>query len=471
LNLIKYNEIEIESNFGLIKCFNLVFSLKGKLNNIGFLIFLILVIVLITLLIVYFYKGIKPIRDYLQEEMIKNGYIKINKNNNSKNKTNKKIKSNSRLHYPPKKNRNKNNNINNIINGSSRNNISHSKREIINELNNNEFNNINVINDNRNKGTNNYKNKGKSDGNSHILINNVILLENSKQKKSNKKRTNIDTLPTQGTTNNKKEKNIFNFSLININLNNMKKYYPKNSFYILNNYTFEEAIKYDKRSICAIFYIFLLSKQAAFHAFLYKSPLELFPLRFCLLIFIISSDLALNAFFYFDDKISKKYRYAKNLFLFTFSNNLTIILLSTLIGFIFLTLFTNLSNSTNKIRDLFMKEEEKIKNNKKYILTDKKRKKILNNIENILKRHKIKVIVLLVIEVSFILFFWYYVTAFCHVYSKTQMSWLFNSFLSILSRLVIELLYSLGFAKLYIISIESNMHCLYKIVLFFYCFI
>ena len=61
------------------------------------------------------------------------------------------------------------------------------------------------------------------------------------------------------------------------------------------------------RSICIIFYIFLLSKQALFHTFLFKSILELFPLSFCLFIFIFYSDLALNAFFYLDDKISKNY--------------------------------------------------------------------------------------------------------------------------------------------------------------------
>ena len=94
------------------------------------------------------------------------------------------------------------------------------------------------------------------------------------------------------------------------------------------------------RSICQIFYIFLLSKQVGFHAFLFRSPLEPFSLRLCLLIFIISNDLALNSFFYLDDKISEKYRYAKNIFLFAFNNNLTVILLSTLIGFLFLTLFT-----------------------------------------------------------------------------------------------------------------------------------
>ena len=268
---------------------------------------------------------------------------------------------------------------------------------------------------------------------------------------------------------NKKETTkLIDFNLINININNIQEYIPSNSYYILNNYTFEEAIKYDMRSICAIFYIFLLSKQAAFHAFLFKSPLESFPLRLCLLIFIISSDLALNAFFYLDDKISKKYKYSQNLFLFTFNNNITIILLSTLIGFVFMTLFTNLSNSTNQIRDIFRKEEEKIKKNK--TVTTKRKIEIINEVEKILKKHKIKVIILITIEILLMLFFWYYVTAFCHVYSSTQLSWLLDSFLSILSRLIIEILISLGFAKLYRIAVESNTHCIYKFVLFFYCF-
>ena len=68
------------------------------------------------------------------------------------------------------------------------------------------------------------------------------------------------------------------------------------------------------------------------------------------------------------------------------------------------------------------------------------------------------------------LFFWYYVTAFCHVYPSTQESWLWDSFLSMLSRIIMDLLFCLGFAKLYRLSIESNINCLYKISVFFYCF-
>ena len=135
-----------------------------------------------------------------------------------------------------------------------------------------------------------------------------------------------------------------------------------------------------------------------------------------------------------------------------------------------MTLFTNLSNLTIFLRDIFRKEEEKIKKDKKYKVKEKRKKEILEEIEKILKKHKIKVIILISIESILMLFFWYYVTAFCHVYSRTQTSWLLDSFLTLLSRLIIELLFLLGFAKLYRIAVESNIECLYKLVIFLYCF-
>ena len=111
-----------------------------------------------------------------------------------------------------------------------------------------------------------------------------------------------------------------------------------------------------------------------------------------------------------------------------------------------------------------------MKKNKKYNVSEKRKKEIFVEINNILNRHRIKVIILSFIEFSLMLFFWYYVTAFCHVFSSTQISWLLNSFLSIISRLVIELLGSLLLAKLYRMAVEANSHCFYKIVLFFYSF-
>ena len=220
------------------------------------------------------------------------------------------------------------------------------------------------------------------------------------------------------------------------------------SEFILNVYTFEEAIKKDMRSICKVFYIYLLTKQAFFYAFLYRSPLVLFPLRFCILIFIISSDFALNAIFYFEDKISEKYRYTQNIFLFALSKNITVILLSTFIGFVFLTLFTKLSNSANNIREVFKKEEEKMKKNKKYFVTEQRKIEILKEVEKILKNCKIKIIILFIIEIMLLCFFWYYVTVFCHVYSSTQISWILDSFLTMLSRIIIDFILYLGFCEI-----------------------
>ena len=117
------------------------------------------------------------------------------------------------------------------------------------------------------------------------------------KKYSSKKSQNITALPIQSVqeaSNEKENKiNLNTFTLINmdINLSRNKKYIPPDSNIILNNYTFKQTVKYDKRETCVVFYIFALSKQIIFHTFLYRSPIELFPLRLCLFIFTISSDL------------------------------------------------------------------------------------------------------------------------------------------------------------------------------------
>jgi len=48
------------------------------------------------------------------------------------------------------------------------------------------------------------------------------------------------------------------------------KYLEKKQFN--NNYNYEEAVKYDRRSLCEIFFIYCLSKQVLFHTFCFNSP-------------------------------------------------------------------------------------------------------------------------------------------------------------------------------------------------------
>ena len=149
---------------------------------------------------------------------------------------------------------------------------------------------------------------------------------------------------------------------------------------------------------------------------------------------------------------------------------LLIIIYSTLLSYLLITLLTKLTNSSNSIRQLFRNEEHKILKNKKYTTTEEAKNKIFSEIRNLLKYLKIKIFILLFIQTIFILFFWYFVTAFCHVYTSTQTSWLLDTFLSILSRFFIEILFAFLFAKIYQIAVGSNIETLYKIVMCLYGF-
>ena len=60
-------------NFEIVKCYNLVFSFKGKMKNIGFWILSLFFVMYIISLIIYFYNGIKPVKQYIFYEMHKFG--------------------------------------------------------------------------------------------------------------------------------------------------------------------------------------------------------------------------------------------------------------------------------------------------------------------------------------------------------------------------------------------------------------
>ena len=267
-------------------------------------------------------------------------------------------------------------------------------------------------------------------------------------------------------------KNEFDLNIININLNDLKNrcFIPNESKHILNIYDFNEAVIYEKRLICQIYYIFLISKQIIMHTIFYRSPLEPLPLRISLLLSIFQFDLALNAIFYTDNKVSERHKIAKNIKVFALTNNLIVIILSIVIGYISLLFFSNLNNVVNEIRQIFRWEEKKIKEDKKYIVDLVRRKTIILEIKKILKKFKIKVVIFYVVQFILLIIFWYYSTMFCFVYNKAQISWIFDVFITILIRMIFDLLINLVLALLYKLSIISKFNCLYKLLVFMYCF-
>ena len=259
------------------------------------------------------------------------------------------------------------------------------------------------------------------------------------------------------------------YSLIQIDANNSTNNKPQNSDFLLDNYDYETAIRYDKRHFFRIFYICILAKESVINIIIFNTPLDLRALRICLFIFSNSCDLAFNTIFYSNDNISDKYHYeGDNLFLFTLINNCIISIISTIVSLLLVNVLQNMIDSRGDFEDIFRNEEKKMRKDKTYKVSKKRKFKILDKIREICLKLKRKITLFIIIEFLIMLFFYYFVTAFCEVYKKTQLSWLIDFLNSFLFSLISEISMALIITIFYILSIRYKLKFVYKVALFFY---
>ena len=436
-------DIVSNSSIGVVKCYNLVFNFKTKLENLGFWIFAIIFLVNASFIIHYFIYGIIPIKKYIVSEMIKYNYLERFQNPNKRTKGEKV----NIFNYEP------------TAHLSMK--LKKSKFYIMNnekEINNGKKQGLNI---------NIYRKKLNESNNSKekLSLNSFNRLTNSskyfkfrlskKDKNDNKDKTNI-----------KIENQYF---MIQISANNSKNNKPPKSKFYLTNYDFEEALQYDKRTFWGIYYICLLAKENILNMIYIKSPLELKSLRLCIFVFMYSCDLAFNTLFYFNSNISDRYHYeGKSLFWFSLLNNLMITIISSILSFLLSITLNFLTNSKEDIEEIFRKEEKKMRKDSKYIVSKITKREILLQIYEIIKKLKIKILFFIILECTLLLFFFYFVTAFCEVYQKTQVSWLCDSFTSFIFSFPIEFLLAFVNALFYKISLSKKSSLLYKIVIVFY---
>ena len=434
-----------DSNIRILKCLHLIFSIKYNLYNIGFWIFLVFVTCHIPLYIHYFIKRITPILVYC-EYYIRNRYdinmihksltnkININKKNKKKNDK-KKLRDSLFSSKNSRSNRKFKSTISRKIN------------DIRNSTNIKESNKINskkLVNPNKKKDKINF---GK---------NNKLKDLYSSKKDSKYSNSSISIIKM-------KRKEDFTNKILKEKYN-----YINNSKYNLEIYSFENALLYDIRKLCQLYYICLLSQERFLNTFCLKSPLEIKSLRISLFIFKYSCDFALNSIFYSNEKISDKYHYNGNkLRLFVLVNNITISIFSTIVSVIIIKFLYILTHSKSGINTIF--NEIKDKSNKNELKYKKDNNNIyIERIYKVCNILKIKIVCYIVIEFLILLFFFYYVTGFCIVYQKTQIDWIFDSITSILLSILFKLLLSFFIAILYIISLKCKSKLLFKISLFLY---
>ena len=522
-----------DSNFGVIKCFHQVFNFSNKFKNCGFWVSLVIFGLHIPLFIIFFINRLKAVKDFIFKEMKKHDYInKTSKNHPPKikfknsesgdlskssvknvndetvktNRINSDINSNQKLKI--KKSKIKNikkmstikNHLLNRFDDQRTNDIlqlSEKKDDLMNYKKNEknlykvktffEYSMPKKKNEEKKvKNRNSYKrvkfNVSKDYKN---LSNNFDSKDSSYQiskvkvKKSKKKnykaryshKTNFEPFEIFKKLLGNEEKKKFPgfYNLIHVNANNNTTNRPLDSKFILDNFEYETAIKYDKRSFFRIYFICLLSKENILNTFFFKSPLEVTSIRLCLFIFNYSCDFALNAFFYLNQKISDRYHYSgENLFIYSIVNNLTISITSTLCGFILFNLLSVLTNSKDQIVSIFRREEGKMRNDKNFKISSHTKIRIIKELNKIIHKLSLKIKAFIMIESTLLLFFCYYMVAFCSVYKKTQFSWLADCGVSFLATIPFEFATSFLIAAFYKLALNYKLKFIYSISMFFY---
>ena len=446
----------LNSNFFVIKCYKLVFS-GDKSSNYGFWIFFPLAVLHIPLYIFYFIFGFKKMKEFIFSELRKNDYIPstIQSHGNPAKKAKKKIKSVLKLEEN---------------NDSTQISMNQKKNNALKKVNNKKMDTRDIKSPKKhrvNKNPSPLHGSSLEIKNSSNKINKVSSFNHIK--KDGKKLNKCISLKAKKKLNEKEmEEQAFPgyYNLIQLSANNKGDNRPMQSKYILNNFCYEDAKKVDKRGILRLFWICLLNKENILHTFFFKTVLEPLALRLCLFVFTYSCDFAFNALFYSNTKISDSYQYTgENLILYTLINNVTIMLTSTVLSYLLVLFLNMLISSRYNLEDIFRYEERKMRKNKNYMV---KKTEIVKEVNEIITKIHKKNMLFLLVEFVLMLFFTYFIVAFCSVYQGTQKSWLYDSLSSFLLSILFECIISFLNAVLYKMSVSYKMETLYNIAMFLY---
>ena len=425
------------SNFLVLKCYKLVLNLKGIFKNKGRIVMTLIFILFLVSLFIYIIKDRKQLIIFINlilsnklnyeeyEINSENGNLNINKNTknkrnsqiskvdkNKKNnnmKKNKKEDDNKKSQKQKKENKKKpeiNNKKNKNKKKKSKDKHEPSKRKIkkMSKKDNSKFNiRRSMLSTSSNRLSNQIN---KLDGKINI---NIIPINNVNYRKAVKKNKNqnknkiekdikIFRVPTE-----KNDKN---------NINNKGKIVNKlyNSLYKqnlndqeLNTLEYELAIIIDKRTYFQYYWSLLKKKQIILFTFLPARDYNLLSLKFALFLLSFSLYFTINGFFFSDETMHKIH---EDNGAFNIIYQIPQILYSSIVSSIINMILKLLSLSEKDI--LSLKQEKDLQRATKYAKT-------------IQRYIIIKFIIFFILSNILLLFFWYFISCFCAVYTNTQM--------------------------------------------------
>ena len=472
------------SNFMVLKCFKLIFDIPEMFYNIGFIIMTIILLLSVILMIYEILTLRKRIRYYidlilkdkLHFSKIKQENSKIN--NNKKMTTEipiqkkRKLKTVILTDIPAKKELKINNTVFKTENGDGikfkrRNKIF--KTEIMKKT---QFKR-------REKRTKTHLDKIHSPTKKSILKKNRIYTNNKKANKS--KKVNISNQISKNTiininfnsnnsssysnlnlhkSNYTKDKlnldriqvnNLDNNNDINYQKGTIKKKYLFHPLLLndteLNTLEYKKAIEVDKRSYFEYYWCLLKKKQILLFTFIPSNDYNLMSIKISLLLISFSLYLSLVGFFYNDNTMHNIY-----------IHNGTLNILYRIPQIFFSTIITVIINAV--LKQLALTEQSII-----LIKQESTIKMAIEKYKEISKCFKIKFPIFFILNIIFIIFFWYFLSCFCAIYINTQYLLIRDA----LSSFLLSMTYPLGFSLLpglfRIPSLNAknkNKECLYK---------
>ena len=391
----KFIDIKKTANLGVIKCYKLFFTKEGIISNIGSYILLAILLFFFILSNSFYKEGFKEIKKKIYE------IIKIKKANELNNNINKKE-------------------VNNIIKNKNNNMM---ETEI-----NDKKNNLNLIV--------NFSDKKKSKKITRKSLPNFSFA-NSKD--------GINGQELKLETNSNKSNPI----IINNNDNDIfVNYNLKFIDYELNEMSYEDALKNDKRLYFNYYLSLLKMKQLLLFTFCTHNDYNSNTIKIILFLFSFTLYYTINALFFNDSTMHKIY---EDDGIYNFAYQINAIVYSSIISIVITSLIKFLSLSEQNILKI-----KKIDNKENF---NKEIYKIIHNL-------KIKFIIFFILNFVFLLFFWFYLVCFCAVYKNTQIYLIKDTLISLLLTLLYPIFLNLipGMFRIYALnSNNKDKDCIYKI--------
>ena len=428
------------SNFLVLKCYNLIFDLKNIRINIGMIIMTIILLTSIILIIFHYSKEKNKIEEFIESILKAKFFLKKigEKKNSIKSEVMDKNKESGKKNNKKSKKLSENKNLISIYKQKSMNNI--------NDLSIKEnLNSVFISNKSAKK----------------LILNNKDITNRSKGKSNTfiKKKNNTNF-------NNKTKRKSFRlFSLTKNNmayfkkqwLEELKSFKPsdiskfnKLNDQELNTLEYNLAVENDKRTYIQYYWSLLKKKQLILFTFIPIDDYNLLSIKISLFLISFSLSFTINGFFFTDESMHKIYEDNK---IYNFISQIAQILYSTVICTVVNGILKWLSLSETNILEI-----KKIK-----IL-----KKAIERAKEIGALIKKKYIIFFIISSILLIFFWYFISCFCIVYNNTQIILIKDTLISFGLSMVYPFGLNLFPGLLRIPSLKANKKdkkCLYKISL------